>query len=56
MIGGGERVDAVEVVALHPILQLARSIAGVVAYFEHGDNDDLHLDRSRLRDDDLSGT
>jgi len=48
VISGWERVDAVEVVALYPILQLARLVAGVGAYFKHGHHDDLHLNRSRL--------
>ncbi len=44
MISGGERVAAVEMVALHPVLQLARSVAGVVAHLKHGDHDYLHRD------------
>ena len=40
-----QRIDAVEMVALHPVLQLAGLVAGVVAHFEHGHNHYLHRDR-----------
>jgi len=48
MVAGGERIDAVEVVALHPILQFARLVAGVGANFKHGYHDDLDLNRTRF--------
>jgi len=44
MVAGGERIDAVEVVALNPILQLAGLVAAVRAYFKHGYYDDLYGD------------
>jgi hypothetical protein len=46
VVAGGERIDAVQVVALHPILQFAGCIAGVGADFKHGYHHDF--DRNRL--------
>ena len=43
-----KRVHPVESFALHPVLQLARLIAGVGAALEHGDHHDFHFHR-RLR-------
>ena len=48
MIAGRERIDSVKVVAFDPVLQLAGLVAGVGAYFKHGDHDDLDLNGARL--------
>jgi hypothetical protein len=48
MVAGRKRIDAVEVVALYPILQLAGLVAGVCAYFKHGYYDDLYGDGARF--------
>jgi len=45
MIAGGERKDLIEVLALHPELIFAGSVAGVFAAFEHGDDDDFDGNR-----------
>jgi hypothetical protein len=44
VITGGEGIDAVEMIAFHPVLKLTGLIAGVSAYFEHGNDDNLHRD------------
>ena len=43
-----QRIDAVQVVALHPILQLAGLVASVGAHFKHGDHHDFDLNGARL--------
>jgi hypothetical protein len=47
---GGQREDTVQMIALDPVLQLARRIAGVLADLEHGDHDNLDWNASRRRD------
>ena len=49
VIGLGQRKDLVEMIALHPILQLARPVACVGAGFEHGHDDDFDRDWRVLR-------
>ena len=44
VVGGGERVDVVEVVAFDPVLELAGSVAGVFAGLKHGDDDNFDGD------------
>jgi len=44
MIGGGEGIDLVKMVALNPVLKLTRFVAGVFADFKHGDNDNFYGD------------
>ena len=46
VIGGGERIDAIEMVALYPELQLAGSIAQVGAHLEHGHHHDFDHNRT----------
>jgi hypothetical protein len=48
VVGGGEWVDGVEVVALDPILQFAGLVAGVLAYLKHGYYDNLYGDGARF--------
>ncbi len=45
VVGLGKRKDLVEMIALHPILQLAGAVTRVGARFEHGHDDDLDRDR-----------
>jgi hypothetical protein len=44
VIAGRQGIDAVEMIALDPILQLTRLIACVLADFEHGHDDDADRD------------
>ena len=44
----GERIDAIEMIVLHPFGNLAGLIAGVCAYFKQGKDDDLHRDGEGL--------
>ena len=46
-IGLRKRKDRVEMIAFHPVLQLAGTVARVGAGFEHGDDDDFDRDRAR---------
>jgi len=55
VIAGGQRKDAVEVVAFHPVLQLAGLVAGVVALFEHGDDGNLDGNGCGLRAQERGG-
>jgi hypothetical protein len=48
VVTGCERIDAVQVIALHPILKFAGLVAGVRANFKHGHDDYLHGNRMRL--------
>ena len=48
VIAGGKRIDLVEMIALDPVLEFAGLVAGVLADFEHGDDDDLDRDGARL--------
>ena len=41
-IAGGQRIDAVKVLALNPEVKFARSIGSSTAVLPHGDDDDLH--------------
>ncbi len=41
----GKRDHAVEALSLDPVLELAGLVAGIGAALEHGDDDDLDLDR-----------
>jgi hypothetical protein len=50
VIGGGERIDLVEMIALDPVLKLAGLVAGVFADFKHGDDDDFYGNGVRLRE------
>jgi hypothetical protein len=47
VISRRERVDAIEVIAFNPILQLSRLVAGIFANFKHGHDDDLHRNGTR---------
>ena len=49
MISSRQRKYAVQVVALHPVLQFPRLVAGIVALFEHRDHYDFHGNRLRRR-------
>ena len=44
MVAGGQRKNLVQVVAFHPILQLAGCVASIGALLEHRDHDNLHRD------------
>jgi hypothetical protein len=48
VVAGWEGIDLVEMIALHPILEFAGLIAGILADFKHRDDDDLYLDWARL--------
>ncbi len=48
VVAGGERVDAVEMIALDPVLKFAGLVAGVLADFKHGNDDDLDRNGARL--------
>ena len=48
VVAGGQRINLVEMIALDPVLEFAGLIAGVLADFKHGDDDDLDLDGARL--------
>ena len=47
VISGGHIEHAIEMLALHPQLIFAGSVAGVFAALKHGDDDDLDRDRRR---------
>ena len=49
MISGGHRNHAIEMLALNPQLIFAGSVAGVLAAFKHGDDDNFHCDWFRGR-------
>jgi hypothetical protein len=44
VITSGERIDAIKMIALHLLWKPAGLIAGVCAYFKHGNDDNLHRD------------
>jgi hypothetical protein len=48
VVGGGEGIDLVEVIALDPVLKLAGFVAGVFADFKHGDYDYFYGDGAGL--------
>jgi len=50
VISGGEGKDLIEVIAFDPVLKLAGFVAGVIAYFEHGDYNDFYGDGFGFRE------
>jgi len=50
VVGGGERIDLVEMIALDPVLKLAGLVACVLSDFKHGNYDDFYGNGVRLRE------
>jgi hypothetical protein len=48
MVGGGEGIDLIEVIALNPVLKLAGFVACIFADFKHGDDDYFYGDEAGL--------